>query len=76
METTTGVQTAAKELIDRLIAENALLFDAVHRAATEIDEYRAGNSIDFDKVLHDLRDAMKQVSFRVPKEMGAAEPPG
>lgn len=62
--------------VDRLIAENALLFDTVHHAATEIDEFRAGSAIDFDKVLHRLRDVMKLVSFKVPKETGAAEPPG
>jgi hypothetical protein len=62
--------------VDRLIAENAMLFDTVHHVAMEIDEHRAGGSIDFDKVLHKLRDVMKLVSFKVPKEAGAAEPPG
>jgi hypothetical protein len=62
--------------VDKLIADNTALFDAVYRAATEIDEHRAGNAIDFDKVLHQLRDAMKQVSSRTPKEKGTEGPPG
>jgi hypothetical protein len=63
--------------VEKLIADNTTLFDAIHLAATEIDEHRAGNKIDLDKLLHGLRDVMKQVTSRAPvKEKGAAEPPG
>lgn len=73
---TEGFQEFEVAWVDRLIAENAMLFDTVHRVAMEIDEHRAGSTIDFDKVLHRLRDVMKLVSFKVPREMGAPQPPG